>query len=427
MPAPDPAGPDAPDAPAPRPWHVAYVLHSLGRGGTENGVVNLVNRMDRERFRFTLVLLTPDRALLERVDRPLVETVTVGRRAGRDPFLALRLARLLRRLAPDLVHTRGFSALDGVLAARLAGVPWVVHSEHGRDLEEAHGMRARRALARRVLYRLADAVVTVSEELGDWIAAQARVPRSRLLEIPNGVDVRRFRALPERGAARARLGLPAQGRVVGTVGRQDPVKDHGALLRAFARLHAAHPDVWLAMVGDGPRHAALRSAARDLLVDDRVAFAGHRDDVAEVLPAFDVFALPSVTEGMSNALLEAMAAGLPCVATAVGGNPELVEHRRSGLLVPAGDVPALAAALGQVLGRPHLARKLALAGRRRVEERFTLAAMVARYEGLYASLLEKGVGVASPPGSRTAPQGRGAGRPAAALPQDVAARTLAPG
>ena len=371
------------------PYHVVYLLHSLGRGGTENGVVNLLNRMDPERFRFTLALIRRERDMLRRVEREGVEVVTVGKRWGNDPLFPLKLATLFRRLGPDLVHTRGFACIEGLPAARIAGVKAVVHSEHGRDVEEVGRMRQRRAALRTVLYPMADVVATVSTELGDWIARHVRVRRDKLVTMPNGVDVDRFTALPNAAAARRALGIPENARVIGSVGRHDPVKDYGSLLRAFVRIHDALPDVHLVLVGDGPQHAALRSAASDLYVDGRVHFAGWSDDLPASLAAFDVFVLPSVTEGMSNALLEAMAAGLPCVATEVGGNAEVVEHGRTGTIVPARDPLALAASLRTLLDDDEERARAGAAGRVRAAAHFSLPAMVARYEDLYLGLLEK--------------------------------------
>ena len=144
------------------PWHILYVLHCLGGGGTENGVVNLLNRADPDRFRFTLVLLRAERELLDRIERPGVDVVTVARKWGNDPLHVLRMIRTIRRARPDLVHTRGFSCIESLAAARLAGVRAVVHGEHGRDADEADAMKPRRAALRSFLYRYADQVVTVS-------------------------------------------------------------------------------------------------------------------------------------------------------------------------------------------------------------------------------------------------------------------------
>ncbi len=371
------------------PYHVLYLLHSLGRGGTENGVVNLINRMDPKRFRFTLALIKRDREMLDRVDRVGIPVVTVGRRWGNDPLFPIKLMTLFRRLKPDLVHTRGFSCIEGVASARLGGVPAVIHSEHGRDADEVHRMKIRRAALRRVLYRMTDLVVTVSEELRNSILAQVKTPADKIACLPNGVDLRRFRSLPRKETARRELGLPSDATVIGSVGRHDPVKDYGSLLRAFARIRSQRKGVRLLLAGDGPQNAALRNAADALGIAGDVHFLGWSDDIQNILAATDVFVLPSLTEGMSNALLEAMAAGLPCVATEVGGNGELIDQGTTGLLVPPSNPERLGAALERLVSNAALRQQMGEAGRARVTAQFSLDAMVARYEDLYLGAIEK--------------------------------------
>lgn len=400
----------------PAPHHIVYLLHSLGRGGTENGVVNLLNRMDHDRFHFTVALIKREREMLSRVERDGVDVVSVGRRWGNDPLFPLKLMQLFRRRKPDLVHTRGFSCIEGVPAARIAGVKAVLHSEHGREVDEVIRMKGRRAALRSVLYPMADAVVTVSDELGDWLASQVRVARSKMVCVPNGVEIDRFVGMPSKLAARQRLGLPHDARIIGSVGRHDPVKDYASLLRAFARLYDKHADLHLYLVGDGPQNETLRAAATELQVEQRVHFGGWTDDLPVALSAIDVFVLPSVSEGMSNALLEAMAAGLPCVATDVGGNPEVLEHGKTGLLVPSRDPDQMAAALERLAEDDALALRFGTAGRLRASTRFSLPAMVARYEDLYLGLIEKG--------NRSASDARSTRRAAAPASQDVAASTL---
>lgn len=369
-----------------REYRILYVLHSLGRGGTENGVVNLLNRMDPERFRFTIVLTEKNRAMLERVERPGVRVVHARRRWGNDPLYPASLFALCRSERPDLVHTRNFSCIEGLAAARLAGVKAVLHSEHGRDVDEAANLKRRRAFARSVLFRCADRVVTVSEELRATILANVRIRPDKVQCLPNGVDLSRFGPRGARERVRRELGFAADEIVIGSVGRHDPVKDYTSLLAAFAALRDA-ARLRLLLCGDGPSNASLRALARDLGIEDRVVFTGFRDDVPDVLTAIDVFVLPSVTEGMSNAILEAMASGLPCVATRVGGNGELVSHGLNGLLVPPASPEKLHDALSYLVEDRGARLRMGRAGRARAETRFSLEAMVARYEDLYEGLI----------------------------------------
>lgn len=375
------------------PYHILYVLHSLGRGGTENGVVNLLNRMDPARFRFTIALTERNRDMLERVERPGVEVVSVRRRWGNDPLYPAQLYALCRRIRPDLIHTRNFSCIEGLAAGRLAGVRAVLHSEHGRDVDEAVSFKRRRVFLRSLLYRFADRVVTVSEELREALLAQVDVAPEKLQCVPNGVDLGRFAVRGGREKVRREFGVAPGEVVIGSLGRHDPVKDYRSLIRGFASLVASRrndpslPRVRLVLCGEGPEHAALRALAAELGLADDVVFPGFRNDVPDVLAAFDAFVLPSVTEGMSNAILEAMATGLPCIATQVGGNGELVSHGVNGLLVPPASPESLAAAMHVVADDADERHRMGHASRRRAEFRFSLDGMIARYEDLYEGLI----------------------------------------
>ena len=205
--------------------------------------------------------------------------------------------------------------------------------------------------------------------------------------IPSGVDTERFAPTAvDRAAAKRALGLPEGAPAIGTVGRLEARKGTRTLIEALARLDGAIGDAHLVVAGDGPLREELAGLAARLGVADRVRLLGNRDDVRDVLAALDVFALPSLTEGMSNALLEAMAMALPLVATAVGGNPEVVTDAEHGLLVPPGDPEPLARAIGRLLANREDGARMGAAARRRVEERYGARAMVRELEGVYAAV-----------------------------------------
>ena len=371
------------------PIKIAYVLHSLGIGGLENGVVNLLNHLPGDRYAFTLITLGDDKTLLPRVRRPDLEHLTIGKRWGNDALLPMRLAAALRRIRPDIVHTRNWSTIEGVLAGRIARVPTVIHGEHGLNADEAGRMKVRRVAARRVLFRMADRIITVSQSIRDGLIARTGVRPDKVVTVKNGVDTDLFR--PGRGEASARrvFGAGREDVVIGAVGRLDPVKDHATLIHAFALLARSRPALRLVLIGDGPEGRTLRRLAESLSVADQVVFAGAMDGLEDIYPALDVFALPSLTEGMSNTLLEAMAAGLPCVATRVGGNSEVVRDGETGRLVPPGDPEALAAALVDLVDGRELRRAFGVAGRLRVESGFRLADMASSYDRLYRFLANR--------------------------------------
>jgi glycosyltransferase involved in cell wall biosynthesis len=261
-----------------------------------------------------------------------------------------------------------------VLAGRWLNVPAVVVAKRNVDAFETSRQRA----LQRWIHRNATHVTAVSESVADTVAAMG-VPRRRITVIPNGVDASRFDHAPERGA----LGVNGGARVIGSVGCLAVRKDYGTLLEAIARIAPRHRDLALVLVGDGPERGALEGRAHELEIAARVHFLGERPDVERLLPAMDVFVLSSREEGIPNALLEAMAAGRPSVATAVGGTVEVLEDGETGWLVPARAPVALAAALEAALSHPDAARRRGAAARRFAREKLSIEAMVRRHEDFY--------------------------------------------
>lgn len=366
---------------------IVHVVRSLEVGGLENGVVNVVSALDGEVDQ-VVVCMTRAGALASRL--PAAARVVELGVATRDRLAMLRLARLFRRLRPGIVHSRNWPTIEAIPAARMARVPVVIHGEHGREAADPEGRDARRNRVRRLLAPLVDRFVAVSADLEGWLARDVRIPARKLVTVRNGVDTTRF-SDDMREVGRRTLGVAADASVVGTVGRLDPVKDHASLLCAFARLGGRYPDALLVVVGDGPCRAELEAIARQAGMSARVRFLGERSDVPALLAGMDVFVLPSIAEGISNTILEALASGLPVVATRVGGNPELVVDGVTGSLVPPRDAAALAAAVAEYLDDGPLRRAHGKAARARAVECFSLDRMVNGYRRLYAELAgEKG-------------------------------------
>jgi sugar transferase (PEP-CTERM/EpsH1 system associated) len=363
--------------------HVAQVVLSLARGGSESLARDVAVTLDSARFRSSVYALDEGGPLDLDLQAAGVPVHLVGRRPGFDWRLVPRLYRLFRRERVTVVQTHHLAPLIyGALAARLAGAI-LIHVEHER-FTFAHPT-ARRRLRR--LARLCHRIVVVGEDIRDYFVERVGIPAAKLVVIENGVDTRRFPTTPRQ--SRAALGLPAEDRLIGHVARLDPAKDQATLLAAFQTLAQTHSGVRLVLVGDGALRANLEELAQTLGIAKIVTFLGARSDVAELLPHFDAFALSSVNEGLPVALLEAMAAGRPVAATAVGEIPALL-GRDAGLCVPPGKPGALAEALGLLLERPEQGATMGAAARRRVEERFDLRATVRRYEAVYASLRRAG-------------------------------------
>jgi sugar transferase (PEP-CTERM/EpsH1 system associated) len=374
----------------PRPL-VLHVIHHLVIGGMENGLVNLVNHMSAERYGHAIACVEDFSSFRNRITRPDVEVIALERSKIGVWGLRQALFELCRKLKPTIVHTRNLSGLDALLPSRLAGVPKRVHGEHGWDMSDLHGTKRRSTLLRRLHSPLVDRYVTVSRHLEGYLRERVGIRGERIRQIYNGVDTRRF-APGDGGGA---IDLPERFRsddavVIGTVGRLQGVKDQATLIRAFAGL--AQRDRVLAerarllIVGDGPEHSDLVRLAASFELGDRVHFTGPLEDVAAALRAFDVFVLPSLNEGISNTILEAMATGLPVLATAVGGNTELVEDGSTGRLFAARDSAALTTLVAGYLADPRLRAVHGQAARARACDRFSLDAMVGGYAQLYDAL-----------------------------------------
>jgi glycosyltransferase involved in cell wall biosynthesis len=364
------------------PIRILYVVGNFVAGGAERHLIELWKRIDRTRFEVVIACFRREGAFLAEVESlgwPVIE-LAVGRRIYGAAGLAglARLVHLVCDVRPQVVHGYLFGPnLFAALAGRLAGVPAVVVAKRNVDAFETR----RQVMAQGLAHRLATHVSAVSEAVADSVVA-LRVPRSRITVIPNGVDAARFVPPAPVEAARRALGADASP-LVGSVGCLAARKDYGTMLEALRLLADRGLMFRVALVGDGPDRDMLEARAVTLGLADRVRFLGERDDIERLLPGMDVFALSSREEGIPNALLEAMAAGCPCVATAVGGTPEVLRDGETGWLVPAGSPVPLADALEEALTHPEEARRRGDAARRATREQMSIEAMVRRHEEFY--------------------------------------------
>lgn len=304
---------------------------------------------------------------------------------GNDLRIIGKIVKLIRMVNPDVVHTRNWGTTDAIVAARIAGVGRIIHGEHGWNMDDPKGEVLRRRVARTLLSPLITNFVTVSDDLRRWLHEKARIKLSKISKISNGVDTDKFRPRNMR-EAKNRIGLENQ-TVLGIVSRLDPIKRHDLLFRAFEAIQVRCPATKLVVVGDGPERANLERILSRMLDPSSVIFLGEREDVAEVYPAMDVFVLPSENEGISNTILEAMATGKPIIATAVGGNLEVVTHRRTGLLIPEHNIGALSDAMTYYIGHPEERKTHGRNARVDASSRFSLKRMVKEYENLYTKIL----------------------------------------
>ncbi|MDH0867881.1 TIGR03088 family PEP-CTERM/XrtA system glycosyltransferase [Mitsuaria sp. GD03876] len=368
---------------------VLHVMYRFDTGGLENGVVNLINHMPADKYRHAIVALTEVTDFRKRLQRDDVACIALNKPPGQGFWLYPKLYRLFRTLKPAIVHSRNLAALEVQLPAWAARVPVRIHGEHGRDVGDLDGRNRAYQRVRRFYKPFVSHYIALSRDLGEYLTGPVGVPPARVSQFVNGVDTQRFQRLRVERIAGCPFDPDAHW-LVGTVGRMAPVKDQLMLTRAFITLLAKAPDLRerarLVLVGDGPLRAPCQALLDEAGLGGLAWLPGERTDVPAVMRGLHAFALPSLAEGISNTILEAMASGLPVVATEVGGNADLVTRERSGLLVPAAQPDAMAAALLRLARHPEQAEAMGEAGRDRVERDFSMRAMVARYQGLYDML-----------------------------------------
>ena len=357
---------------------LTHVVHSFGTGGMEKGIATLVNKGSKH-FEHSLLCLTTSGESRRLLKKP-IRIVELKKAEGNSLRFIKRTAKALRSLNPDIIHTRNWSGLDGVIAARLAGFSNVVHGEHGWGVADVNGLKLKRLLIRRLLACWVTEFTCVSRQMLHWLHEDIRISERRITQIYNGVDCGSFRPATdlEREKIRENIGVSKNRPIIGIVSRLDPIKDHQTLFRAFYEVRKSHSQAVLLVVGDGPERRRLENIA-----DCGIVFLGNRSDIPDVLRALDVFVLTSLNEGISNTILEAMATALPVVATNVGGTPEIAKNGATCILARPGDVDFICNAINEYLGDSEIRRAHGMAGRERVLRKFSIQAMVRGYESVW--------------------------------------------
>ncbi|WP_210394995.1 TIGR03088 family PEP-CTERM/XrtA system glycosyltransferase [Motiliproteus sediminis] len=366
---------------------VAHLVYRFDVGGLENGIVNIINNLPHHRYRHHIICLddfNPD--FFTRVHHPNTRIHALHKPPGKGLGYLYRLKRLLDALQPHIVHSRNLATLECQLAARWAGVAARIHGEHGWD-SLTDSQRFKPALLRKVFSPLIHRYIALSNEGVDYLQQKIGIRSDRIERICNGVDTQRF--LP----AEQDLNVfsPQRPLLIGTVGRLASVKNHALLIRAFAKLRACRPD-WqnrmrLVIVGDGPLKAQLQALIAQHELSQYCDMLGACDDIPRQMQRFDLYVQPSLAEGISNTILEALACGLAVVTTDVGGARELVEHNLCGQIIANDNIDELVTALCCYLDAPAQIAQHGSQARQRALREFSIEGMVARYHTLYQQLL----------------------------------------
>lgn len=373
---------------------VLHVMYRFDTGGLENGVVNLINHMPANAYRHAVLALTEVTDFRHRVLRSDVEFIALRKPPGQGVWQYPKLFKLFRQLRPDIVHSRNLAALEVQVPAWAASVPVRIHGEHGRDVGDLDGSNRTYQRMRRVYRPFVHHHVALSRDLATYLVDKVHVPPANITQAYNGVDTQRFSPAPNGAQPIAGCPFdPAQHWLIGTVGRMQTVKDQVNLAQAFVQALGTAPQLAprlrLVMVGDGPLRAQVQALLEAAGLADLAWLPGERTDIADILRGLHAFALPSLAEGISNTILEAMASALPVVATDVGGNADLVAQGQTGYIVPAADPQAMARHLIDLANDAAQARRMGQAGRQRVQDNFSMLAMVSTYQRVYDQQLRR--------------------------------------
>ncbi len=367
--------------------HICHLVFSFHTGGLENGVVNLINQLDQDQFRHSIICLTDhDPQFFSRIKHPRVQIFNLQKKPGHDLGSFWRCLKLLRQLKPDICHSRNLAALEYQLCAVLAGVRYRIHGEHGWDMADLQGGNKKYLLLKRFFRLFIHQYICLSEEARLYLLQRVQVKPERLTLICNGVDTGKFQPEPK-NLQLLPEGLRHKSLIFGCVGRMAEVKNQQLLAQAFIENCQQHPEFLqqsaLVIVGDGKLKNAITEMLQNTGLSAHCWLPGNRDDVAALMHCFDVFVLPSLAEGISNTILEAMACGVPVLASKVGGNPELVQHNVSGWLFDNNNLTALTERMAAIAAAPSQLSEMSRAARDSAVQQFSIKQMVSSYKALY--------------------------------------------
>jgi len=378
------------------PIHIVHIVYSFATGGLENGVVNIINQLPANEYRHSILCLTDHNdAFFTRIISSNTRIYDLHKAEGKSVTWMYSCWKLLRKLKPDICHSRNLSALEAQIPAFFANISTRIHGEHGWDVNDLGGRNLKYQKLRRILKPLIHHYVALSKEASFYLKDTIHVPPNKITHICNGVDVNKF--VPNKNRALLPAGFANENSVVfGTVGRLAEVKNQTFLLSAFITLWkkqvVQQNNLRLVIVGDGILMPKLKSMVEQAGAQSVVFFAGQQDNVHEWMNQMDIFVLPSLAEGVSNTLLEGMACGLPYIATNVGGNADLVlpQHENTHI-VEVNNNQQLITAMQHYVDSPSRIAQDSTLVRAHCTKNFSLAGMVEKYHQLYQKSINKGI------------------------------------
>ena len=373
--------------------NILHLLHKFTFGGTQRVIVNLVNHANEKSRNYICSFCDADSDFLKELTCRNPVVYSLNKAEGNNFSIPFKISSFCRQHHIDIIHSLGWGTyVEGLLAAKFLGKRRkFIFSFRGKTMEDTLRIPKRRILAQRLLSNFCDAILAPSEESRKEYSRDIRIKPDKIQVIYNGIDVNRFqlnRSDLTKGM-RESFSFGSDDIVIGSVARFDPVKNMGALVKAFSKIEKTTVGpVKLLLVGDGPELHGIQKMAFDLALRDRVVFAGMRRDIPDCLGMMDIYVQPSRFEGIPNSVLEAMASGLPVVATNVGGLREIVEDGKTGFLVDLDNEAALIRAIEFLIRHVDRRRQMGMDGKERVLSRFSISKTVSDYEDLYERLMK---------------------------------------
>ena len=357
----------------------------------ERGLLNIINYGDHDQFHHVVVCLTEADVFAQGVRSPSCEVVELHKRNGNDWSLPRRISALARQHGVDVFHARGWPTLVETACARwISPVRATIYGFHGRTLQDLQGLSAKRRWVQKLAVRSYTRILTLTHRMQAELATECALPKDRIHVIANGVDEDVFRPRDDQAALREIFGLPPDRFIVGTVGRLDPVKNHEVLIRAMRSVNDQGTNAFLVVIGDGVHRPTLEREIERMNVGRDVRLFGRSDRIAELLNCVDVYVQPSFYEGFSNTILEAMACGIPVVATDVGGTADLFTGGQEGEFFNPTDHAVLAEKILALQRNRQRYDAMSARARRRVVDHFSMNRMVRHYEATYRDLVRVG-------------------------------------